>query len=185
MLGEYIQLDEKKLIKKSKRKWAAQIQNIQVLSWDPHYCINEEGFLSSLSSDNLICKWWKKPQERSCYQFQPDKGRLAASVEHPKEFRTIKMRWRPSSQDNLTFNFILQALCALLVKINLLYAEEITLFWSSHFMAATLLVWSLKGNSYWTSKMFHLAATEQSWDKGWLRYSLTQRDKTCYGKGVL
>lgn len=156
MLGEYIQLDEKKLIKKSKRKWAAQIQNIHVLSWEPHYCINKEGFLSSLSSDNLICKWWKKPQERSCYQFQSDKGRLAASVEYPKEFRTIKMRWRqrwqwrPSSQDCLTFNFILQALCALLVKINLLYAKEITLFWSSHFIAATLLVWSLKGNSYWT-----------------------------------
>lgn len=54
MLCEYIQLGEKKLIKKS----AAQIPNIHILSWESHYCINKEGFLSSLSSDNLVCKWW-------------------------------------------------------------------------------------------------------------------------------
>lgn len=36
--------------------------------------------------------------------------------------------------------------------------------------------------------MFHLALTEnklERQDKGWLGYSLTQRDKTSYGKGVL
>lgn len=52
-------------------------------------------------------------------------------------------------------------------------------------MAVTLLVRSLKENSYWTQEMFHLAAVEQREDKGWLGYSLTQRDKTCYGQGVL
>lgn len=135
MLGEYIQLGEKKLIKKSKRKWAAQIENIHILSYEPHYCINEEGFLSSLSSDNLVCKWWDDGRNH--------RREVAISFSLPRvgsSFSQIPKGTQDSKDDGegkdgsevhrsvLLKNFILQALSALVVKINLLYSKEITYF---------------------------------------------------------
>lgn len=79
-------------------------------------------------------RWWKKPQERSCYQFQSDKGRQQLQLNpqrNSKQWRwwwRQSWQWRPSSQEHLTLNFILHALSAPFGK------NQPTLFWRSNFI---------------------------------------------------